>query len=96
MRPAVQGLIDALRQVGGRVLKDDETQIVSWCDGIADDAIAAVVKAIVANAPSGGIKSFEWKPVKDDLLSSIPMLQQDANAEIKTLVDNLDAFLLQP
>lgn len=84
---AGHALIAALEQGGYHLLEADKAAILAQCDSIADDFVNKATAAIANGLPSGGLKSVEFGPIKDALVSAEPGLDSATNDQIGKLFD---------
>ncbi len=91
MNPVFARLWAAAERSGASFLAADKDQILGAADGIADAWLDQVVTAICDNLPAGGLKSFEWGPIRNAVLASEPQIDQATNDRISALFDAIES-----
>lgn len=76
-----------LKNLGYNIAKEDEPKFLAAADGLTDDALNKFITTFAKNLPSGGIKSREYDPIRNDLIASEPQFDAITNEKLGQLYD---------
>jgi hypothetical protein len=91
----ISDLFTALEKTFGRIVEENHARIADVAMKLADPVLSSLLTTLANHTPSGGIKTFEWAPVKGDILASIPDLTEEMNQGIEDFFATLPTELPQ-
>lgn len=89
MDTLAQQLLTAIEKTGIRIEEANREHFLHIAQKMSDSFLNAAITAFANNLPSGGIKSFEYQPIKDAIIASLPEIDQNVNTQLDQLFSQL-------